>query len=156
MKVIFLDFNGVLDTSFKIDEINYDNLQRLKLICSSTGASVVISSSIKRSFIFTQVMSPLLRNLIDRLLSEGINVIGMTPNEKTREEEIKKYLELHPEIDKFVVIDDDYDMDFGDSMIKLPSQSMDNQLGLDDYSMNKAIKVLGSVEKSVKLKKAHK
>lgn len=156
MKVIFLDFNGVLDTSFKIDEINYDNLQRLKLICSSTDASVVISSSIKRSFIFTQVMSPLLRNLIDRLLSEGINVIGMTPNEETREEEIKKYLELHPEIDKFVVIDDDYDMDFGDSMIKLPSQSMDNQLGLDDYSMNKAIKVLGSVEKSVKLKKAHK
>ena len=45
MKVIFLDFNGVLDTSYKIDEVNYDNLQRLKHIVHETEANVVISSS---------------------------------------------------------------------------------------------------------------
>ena len=69
------------------------------------------------------------------------------------EQEIKMYLETHPEIDSFVVIDDDYDMDFGESMIKLPSQRIHGQLGLDDISVNKAIKVLGKVEQSVKLKK---
>lgn len=153
MKVIFLDFNGVLDTSYKIDEVNYDNLQRLKYIVHETEANVVISSSIKNSFLLTNRMNSTLRALLDRLMCEGINVLGFTPYGYSREEEIKMYLEAHPEIDSFVVIDDDYDMDFGESMIKLPSQRIHGQLGLDDISVNKAIKVLGKVEQSVKLKK---
>ena len=98
-------------------------------------------------------MNSTLRALLDRLMCEGINVLGFTPYGYSREEEIKMYLETHPEIDSFVVIDDDYDMDFGESMIKLPSQRIHGQLGLDDISVNKAIKVLGKVEQSVKLKK---
>lgn len=155
MKVIFLDFNGVLDTSFKIDEINYDNLQRLKLIVSVTGADVVISSSIKTSFVLNDRMNSILRNLLDRLMCEGINVIGFTPYGENREEEIKSYLASHPDITSFVVIDDDYDMDFGESMIKLPSQRMEGQTGLDDLSVAKAIKVLGKVNNNVNSKKTN-
>ena len=36
MNVIFLDFNGVLDTYENIDEINIDNLKRLKNIVDET------------------------------------------------------------------------------------------------------------------------
>lgn len=45
MNVIFLDFNGVLDTYENMDEINKENLQRLKHIIEETNAKVVISSS---------------------------------------------------------------------------------------------------------------
>lgn len=48
MKVIFLDFNGVLDTYENMDEINPDNLQRLKHIANETEAKIVISSSSKK------------------------------------------------------------------------------------------------------------
>ena len=45
MNVIFLDFNGVLDTYENMDEINEGNLQRLKHIVDETNAKIVISSS---------------------------------------------------------------------------------------------------------------
>lgn len=146
MKVIFLDFNGVLDTSTNIDVINYDNLQRLKYIVCETGAFVVISSSIKRNFVLSGRMNNILMNLIDRLRCEGISVVGFTPVGDTREDEIKTYLANHSDISSFVVIDDDYDMDFGKAMIKLPSQNVPGQMGLDDDSVVKAISVLGKIK----------
>lgn len=65
MKVIFLDFNGVLDTYYSLDEIDKDNLLRLKKIVSDTGASIVISSSI-------------IKGLINILLENDIDVTGIT------------------------------------------------------------------------------
>ncbi len=65
MKVIFLDFNGVLDTYYSLDEIDKDNLLRLKKIVSDTGASIVISSSI-------------IKELINILLENDIDVTGIT------------------------------------------------------------------------------
>ncbi len=51
MKVIFLDFNGILDTWCEMDVINYDNLQRLKRIVNETDSKIVISSSIKTGYV---------------------------------------------------------------------------------------------------------
>lgn len=65
MKVIFLDFNGVLDTYYSLDEIDKDNLLRLKKIVSDTGASIVISSSI-------------IKELINILLENDIDVTVIT------------------------------------------------------------------------------
>lgn len=65
MKVIFLDFNAVLDTYYSLDEIDKDNLLRLKKIVSDTGASIVISSSI-------------IKELINILLENDIDVTGIT------------------------------------------------------------------------------
>lgn len=65
MKVIFLDFNGVLDTYYSLDEIDKDNLLRLKKIVSDTGASIVISSSI-------------IKELINILLENDIDITGIT------------------------------------------------------------------------------
>ncbi len=67
MKVIFLDFNGVLDTYYSLDEIDKDNLLRLKKIVSDTGASIVISSSI-------------IKELINILLENDIDVTRITPS----------------------------------------------------------------------------
>lgn len=47
MKLLFLDYNGVLYTSINMNEIDYLNLQRLKIIIEETGAKIVLTSSIK-------------------------------------------------------------------------------------------------------------
>lgn len=152
MKAIFLDFNGVLDTNANMDEINPDNLQRLKHIVDETGAKIVISSSLKRSYYYTGRFSKLLLEIIKRVTEEGMEVIGITPNATTREEEIQMYLNNHPEIENFCIIDDDYDMgSFKSHMVKLPCQIEIGQMGLDDVHMNMAIEILNTKEKSLKL-----
>lgn len=144
MKVIFLDFNGVLDTWFEMDKINYDNLQRLKWIVRETEAKVVLTTSNKRSFVTSGVMNPIMVMLTTRLMEEGIDVIGVTPNADTREHEIMLYLYEHPEIENYVIIDDDYDMEeLADHLVKLPCQNIgQEQLGLQKEHAEKAIKIL--------------
>lgn len=143
MKVIFLDFNGVLDTYDNMDEINPTNLQRLKTIVDETGAQIVISSSLKNSYYYTGTLSRKLKDIIRQLEEVGIEVIDITPHAKTREEEIKMYLDMHPEIGNFCIIDDDYEMEsLKENLVKLPSQMNERQMGLDDMHMNMAIRIL--------------
>lgn len=137
MKVIFLDFNGIVDTYEDMDEINLGNLERLKKLCELCNASIVYSSSNR--------YSKFGKELIIKMMELGLNIVGLTPKLGSREEEINKYLEEHPEIDNYVVLDDDYDMDFGDRMIKLPMQGP-GSLGFTEEYYDKAIKVLGIVK----------
>ena len=160
MKVIFLDFNGVLDTNIKMNEINYDNLQRLKRIVMETGAKIVISSSIKNSYYMTGVYSLMLQMVLYRLISEGFDVVGMTKYLENRELEIATYLMEHKDIENYCIIDDDYDMEsMKEHMVKLPNQIENGQMGLDEYHTEMAINILGRIpkeEKEMKLKLASK
>ena len=143
MNVIFLDFNGVLDTNEKMDEINIDNLKRLKRIVEETASKVVISSSKKNGYWRTGKISSSLQEILDALQNEGIEVIGFTPYLDERELEIKTYLENHPEIDNFCIIDDDYYMEsFKDNLVKLPNQIEKGQKGLDEFHTEASIKIL--------------
>lgn len=150
MKVIFLDFNGVLDNYDNMDEINPTNLQRLKTIVDKTDAKIVISSSLKNSYYHTGYLSKKLKDIINELERVGIEVIDITPNAKTREEEINLYLEMHPEIENFCIIDDDYEMEtLKENLVKLPSQMNEGQMGLEDIHMNMAIKILNGHTKNL-------
>ncbi len=143
MNVIFLDFNGVLDTYENIDEINEENLQRLKYIVEETNAKVVISSSLKNSYYYTGHFSQHLQNIIRKIENTGIQIVGITPQAKNREEEIILYLKEHPEVDNYCILDDDYEMqELKDNLVKLPSQMNKNQKGLEDVYMNMAIDIL--------------
>lgn len=143
MNVIFLDYNGVLDTNDNMDVINLDNLQRLKHIVDETNSKVVLTTSKKNSFYITGVLNKSLQEDINLMETNGIEVIGITPKANTREEEIELYLNQHQEIENFCIIDDDYDMEkFINNLVKLPNQIEDGQMGLDDYHMNIAIKIL--------------
>lgn len=140
MKVIFLDFNGVLDTCDNMDVINKDNLLRLKKIVKETNFKIVISSSLKNnSYREGKYSKNLIDCLINPLMKDGIEVIGITPNKETREEEITAYLIDHPEIDNFCILDDEYEYKkYKDNFIKL--DYLGN--GLQDKHINKAIKIL--------------
>lgn len=145
MKVIFLDFNGVLDTWEKMDKIDPDNLKRLMHIVKETGAKIVLSSSVKNRYFVDGVLSYMCRYLIDTLTQNDLEVIGMTPYASVREEEINLYLQAHPEIDSFCILDDDYYMEsLKDNLVKLPSQMNQYSKGLEDVHVSQAIKILNT------------
>lgn len=151
MKVVFLDFNGVLDTYEKMDEINYDNLQRLKFIINETEAKIVISSSLKNSYFYTGHFSKRLQSIIEKIEEDGMEVIGITPKAGNREDEIKLYLSQHQEIENFCILDDDYEMeDLKEHLVKLPPQIQKGQTGLDDVHMNMAIDILNNSTKKIR------
>lgn len=145
MKVIFLDFNGILDTYENMDVIDSDNLNRLKRIIDECNAKVVLTTSNKNNYYRSGMIRGILKYIIDSLLEAGIDVIGMVPMLDSREDEIHAYLDMHPEVEEFVILDDDYDMpSFRDNLILLPSQMIGiEQRGLEDEHVEKAISILG-------------
>lgn len=116
MKVIFLDIDGVLNLYCESrDEYGccfhqhlVDNLKRL---IDKTGAKIVISSTWRFSGLV------IMKEMWEKRNLPG-EVIGITPNfmkhygtTLCRGKEIDSYLEEHPEITNYVILDDDSDME---------------------------------------------
>ena len=132
MKVIFLDFNGIVDTYEDLDVINMDNLNRLKKLCDETGSSIVYTSS-GRFSLFGREM-----------ISNGLDIVDITPKmDNKREEEIKMYLSCNPQIENYCILDDDFDMpSMKEHLIKLPVQAP-GSLGFTEEYYQQALKILG-------------
>ena len=174
MKVIFLDIDGVLNTSetFRRRRINYEKTKkwdleidlhrvaRLKYIINMTGAKVVLSSSwrlfgdFKNGEFITK--SNQLKQLLEIFSSFGISIYDVTPHidyGSNREEEIKKWL-MGKDIESFVIIDDEtsFLMEFCNKELVKTSflkdgvmlENMDDCAGLCDEHVNKAIAILNS------------
>lgn len=109
MKIIFLDIDGVL-TSARTGWMNWDIYATtfLKWVCLNADVKIVISSTWRchRDKQFFE----------DIFGKEIIHADWKTPwdlmnrNVRCRGHEIKLWLEQHPEIDKYLIIDDDSDM----------------------------------------------
>ena len=117
-KVIFLDYDGVVNTPMWNDEgtrcsfgyphqgkvNNFQAVQWLSEFCQKFGFDIVVTS--------TWRMDPNYKEcLINGGLRSGINILGRTEKllDKTRGEEIQDYIEHHPEITEYFVIDDEND-----------------------------------------------
>lgn len=166
MQIIFLDIDGVLNNEescqkrneyyekHKLFTSNIDEktIKRLSEIVKNTGAKVVLSSS--RRFDWKDGTDNIkLKNSkqLQQLFNKyDIEVIGITPNisklnpchreyNSWRETEIKLYLNQHPEIDNFCIIDDEnFDLlTLKDNLIKT-----NGQYGLQDEHIEEAIKLL--------------
>lgn len=117
MRVIFLDIDGVLNVYCQNrDQYGctfHDHfVNNLKYLINQTDAKIVISSSWKLAG---------LQEMIDMWLFRQLpgEVIDITPNltygpslntSIARGYEIEQWLELHPEVINYVIIDDDDDM----------------------------------------------
>ena len=142
MKVVFLDFNGVLDTYDNFDVIDLKNLYILVDAIKLTDSKVVITSSNKDSFYRTGKHNKIMQNLINELHSHNVEVLGYTKKLNTREEEIMEYLYYHPEITHYCILDDDYFFEsMADHQIKLTSQ-MDGGNGLQETTINEIVRKL--------------
>lgn len=126
MKIIFLDIDGVLNTSktfydnyvyFKktgIRKIPLDEerIVYLKEIIQKTEAKIVLSSSWRLYFEKNIKLRPIneyAQKLVDLLSKYDLFIYDITPMERlgVRQNEINMYLESHPDIDSFVILDDD-------------------------------------------------
>lgn len=137
MKVIFLDVDGVLNSSqdgFTIKLGTSKHLELLKQIVGSTNAKIVLSSSWR--------ISDKTKLFIENKLKEyGMSIMGSTPDlGSSRGEEIKSWLrETNDFIESFVILDDDSDMDEY-TRTKLVQTNRD--IGLQETDVLKAIKIL--------------
>lgn len=158
MKIIFLDIDGVLNSTKSMslsedkkwaDEPNPENIKWLNYIIEKTGAKIVISSTWRignRSHLFDRYFHAL-----------GIKgeVIDVTPRlDSYRGTEIKCWLLEHKskinkykndnwfsnkeKIESFVILDDDSDMEDLKKYLVL----IDNNFGLTKEDADKAIGVL--------------
>lgn len=139
MKVIFLDVDGVLNTPAIIQE--FDNktvgrefLERLAVIVKRTGAVLVLSSTWR---LYDEWHEAIKRQLLD---------VGLALHDKTecinfaeRCEEIREWLNRHPEVKRFAVIDDWFDASLGHSFFQT-----DDEIGLTVEIQNAVIEHLNT------------
>jgi len=110
MKVIFLDIDGVLNAHYNTKErwhgligIDPKHVKLFNQLVEQVGAKVVLSSTWRRRDNWKEIMH-------EHGLDESI-FIGRTDYlGDIRGKEIKKYLDTHPEIKQYAIIDDDSDM----------------------------------------------
>lgn len=124
MKIIFLDIDGVLNDQNSIataedgagiDGWKPDAVRQLKRILAETGAEIVISSTWRLGIRLAA------KNADDSAseLKKGFKRfdlpawVGVTPRKLSnchRGFEIQMYLDKHPEVNRYVIIDDDSNM----------------------------------------------
>ena len=148
MKVIFLDFDGVINDYMTINQINEYNVEMLKRIVNETGAKVVVSSSWKMPYQRNNrdIESFVNNNYYARTLKEnGIDIIDWTPymrqqgiKDDQREQEILEYLKNHPEVIEYLILDDDYIIE----SLKEHEIFLDLSSGLRQKYVDPAIKIL--------------
>lgn len=147
MKVIFLDFDGVINDYMTINEINEYNLEMLKRIVNETDAKIVVTSSHKQLYQMNNNKEGFLNNnrYVRALKENGIDVVDWTPrikqqetNYNEREQEILEYLKKHSEITQYLILDDDYIIE----SVKEHEIFLDLQSGLREKYIAPAIKIL--------------
>lgn len=141
MKVLFLDIDGVLNNLYSMVQYKCHLWPPLvyklnEISNSDTDVKVVVSSAWR--ILFSELE---LKNMLIRAgWSHADLIIGVTPSGwHSRGEEIQEWLDAHPEVTHYAIVDDDSDM--------LESQmpyfvNTTYELGLLDSDVEKIKKIL--------------
>lgn len=139
MKVIFLDVDGVLNSSQDGNSIRLRtdlNLKLLQRVVRETGAKIVLSSSWRNG------PAKVLNNLHKRLEEYGLEIMESTPDlgSLCRGDEIRQWLNANEEhVEKFLILDDE------DNMAEFTEEDLvqtDSRIGLQEEDSIKCIKIL--------------
>ena len=136
MKVIFLDFDGVINNWYHFEEVSIDNAIVLKEIVLRTDAKIVATTSNKYWLQRTRIdyySSNYYRNYVRYLNKLGIEVYDMTPCiDGDRTLEIKRYLQEH------VILDDE----LIDKSLQEHQVFLDLYMGLQEEHIEPALRIL--------------
>lgn len=156
MKIIFLDIDGVLNSFksyYKKDShvpIDEHKVFLLSQICEKTNAKIVLISSWRlfwekenEKLIPKDILAIRLEEIFNRY---NLKVYDKVSNgyRKLREESIIDWLSNHPEIEEFIIIDDEssfYSTKTLNHLIKT-SENSSNCTGLESNHVNEAVKKL--------------
>lgn len=121
MNVVFLDYDGVVNTAMWTPDgkhclfnyphdgsvNNFQAVQWLSEFCQNCEYSIVVSSTWRTAENYQEC-------LINGGLRDGINILGRTPflSGSNRGAEIKKWIDEHPGVENYVILDDDVFNDF--------------------------------------------
>lgn len=153
MKVIFLDFDGVITIPPKWS-FNDNNIKWIKKIVDETGAKLVVSSSyrsgtppnvqdtIKKTFIRAKSPNKMIQWLIDNIYDvTSYHIDDKYLEFNNRGAEIQTWLDNHNDIESYVIIDDDSDM--LDSQLYHFVQT-NYEYGVGEHEAQNAIKILNN------------
>lgn len=155
MKVIFLDMDGVLNSDAYFDSIKGKNVEgieddvdvktvkMLKKCVDEIGAKVVVTASARYARTGKLLMELLAQN--------GINADRTPLMKNERGVEIRSYLSMHPEVEDFVILDDEiydsYDEFLLSKLVKISDQNGRNfGEGLQDKDILEIKKRLGKAK----------
>lgn len=147
MKVIFLDFDGVINNWYNMSpgSVCYENVVNLKKIIDITQAFVVVTSSNKYSFqrdINRDFKQTIYYEYLCKLRDMGVFIFDVTPmclnRHDSRTCEIKMYLSEHPEITSYVILDDEL---VGEDL-RSHQVLLDNYMGLLRKHVEPALNIL--------------
>lgn len=161
MKVIFLDFDGVITIPDTKWNISLEHIKRVKDICDKTSAKLVISSSWQRygrkgesrkERVANWLNGPLMKDIKD--IKEPIkkffedytyDMSGRFYNEfgNVRGSDIKSWLVRNPDVDNYVIIDDEGDM-LDEQLFNFVQT--DWSFGIQDREVQLAIDVLNNIQ----------
>ena len=157
MKVIFLDFDGVITTLKSKYKLDPDKMALIGRILDATGAKIVISSSWRRYSLedtIKDITDTSKHNVGDNPFPYPDAVVGVTermysfsyPNNDRhfclpRGVEIQHYIDTHKEVEQYVILDDDCDMLLcqADNFIRT-----DTYEGISELDVEKAIVILNN------------
>lgn len=149
LKVIFLDFDGVLNSAKYLlgcgdcgMAIDPTRMVLLKQIVAATDAKIVLSTSWREHWSNNLADCDNTGVLINSIFSTyGLQIFDKTPQlHERRETEIKNWLDAHPEVKNFVVLDDRLlSADYLSGHFIKTSNYFD---GLDETDVHKAIDIL--------------
>lgn len=174
MKVIFLDIDGVLNTSQTFKEINEEykktgidrieidefRLEFLKEIIDKTGAIIVLNSSWKNNCKMENgkfiVINQKIKELINIFNKFNLSIYDITLDiRKSRQEAIYMWLK-DKDVESFIIIDDDpYHLDdfVGKELIKTSTtkdgemiMNMDDAFGLSEFHIEEAVAKLNNIK----------
>lgn len=141
MKVIFLDFDGVINNFSNDALVDENNVRVLREIIKLSGAGVVVTSSNKYTIQcnkYAVYSDTIFAKYINLLYKYGVSVMEVTPFvQGNRSLEIKEYLDIH-EVSEYVILDDDI---IGDEFIN-HQVYLDLQRGLLEEHIKPAIDIL--------------
>lgn len=161
-RVIFLDIDGVLNSSFwnaghqkEISAGMLIDLEKIRLLgklVRNTKAEIILHSGWK--FWFDPDLKPLCKEaayLQRQMQREGLMIAGTTPDHSTEEIRISKkfslvkageilaWLDEHKEVDRWIVLDD---LDLHDPRIEIHQLRTDPDTGLTEEDVQRAEAVL--------------
>jgi hypothetical protein len=149
MKIIFLDFDGVISTYEKRWRFDMKKLELLKEIVDKTDAKIVVTSSWKRgytevdNFIKSFYNKPRNKDLKNVTIFDWFanSIYDITDNNGSwRGDEIQRWIDKHnEEIESYVILDDD--SDFRDNQLFNFVQT-DTYEGITSREVKLCIKIL--------------
>lgn len=149
MRVIFLDIDGVLNSVLYDRErspaegnIDRSRLPLLKRLVEETGAQVVLSSSWRKHWDRDDALRDGIGSELDRTFRDaGIPLFDKTPAADSRAEEIALWLREHPQVTRYVILDDAFG-GWGELESHLVRTNSRIGRGLEERHVEEAVKKL--------------